>query len=233
MSFSNTGLVIQIIAILLFLSGIFISARNDKPTIFSYWTYIAEIFKKENYFDKLTAEEIVKLRPNFKTGINFESAGRFNPDRYRFSIQNVNASSVNVSNLRIRIKFTNTIEDIFPNIILPSNGNFSAALFENVGITENGDPYSYLMDSSELFNDYGCSIDIQKAVINGKSVNTDTATFYCKEWPSGALIIALLTVDKTTNIQFLEAMREGTFQGSYEYVIEGKKFTGKIEGEIK
>lgn len=52
----NTGIVLQVLAVVMFFSGIYVSIRQNKPTVFSYINFL----KQDNYFDNKRASQLVQ-----------------------------------------------------------------------------------------------------------------------------------------------------------------------------
>lgn len=224
----------QLIAVLFFISGIFICIKVDKPTIFSYGKLIIESIKKEKYFDKLTSQEIDKLTPKLKIGVSYDRKGAFPLEIYNFSISQIhNPDSVPLFNLTMRIAFNGVVQEIVPSLT-PSYGKdvSSVILFE--GMTKGGDKVSYRPDTSQLLEDRGISVSVQRIDTEKGKLNTNVINFYTKEWHADALFWSFITVNPLiANQDLLDNIAEGTYEGTYDYYIEGEKYTENFKGEIK
>ena len=127
----NLGLILQIVGIgigvLLFGSGLFISFKTDKSTVFSYSKYFFQIFKKEDYINP------IDIQPSSKT-INFSPDGN-NWDE-DFFIYLKNNTIYTYYNICIFSEFPDAINvDIFPE----DSGEDSSIVSKKAGINVGSD----------------------------------------------------------------------------------------------
>lgn len=234
----NTSIIIQLIAVLGFIIvfgyGLFLSYKRNEPTVFSYLKHITQVTKKEDYFGKLTKEEIKNITPKMMIGVSYDREGILPLKIYDFSIQNPNLISVPVTNLSMKIAFNGIVQEIIPSLNLSSVGNVSMNVISFEGKSKNGDKVLYRPDTSQLMEDRGISILVQKIDTEKGKLNTNVVNFYCKEWPADAFFWSFITVNpSSTNQRLLENITDGTYEGTYDYYIGEKKFTEKIKGVIK
>lgn len=191
----------------------------------------------DNKKTKLTDEDIERLKPKMSIGVFYDNKDkRFNPplERYNLSISNSNKNSASVVNFQMRVAFKDMVQEINPQLHLTYGRNFTAEVLAIETPGTDGEKFHYLPDTSQSLEDHNISISIQEVIVDGKKQNTNIVSFYCKEFPTDALFWAFITVNPlVTHQQLLSNIADGTYEGTYDYYIDGKKFTEKIKGAIK
>jgi hypothetical protein len=221
---SNLGLIIQIIAILIFVIGIYLSVVSNKSTVFTY------LIDFKNWVNEKVAQKNTKLTPKLNIGVVYDRKGIPPTEIYDFSISQVhNPDAVSVINLSMRVAFQGAVQEIHSSFIPASVTTFSGELL----FWEDKGEVVYRSSGEQVLKDRGISISIQQVENEKENLNTNVINFYTKELPADALIWSFITVDPTISRQVVSSLPVGSYEGTYEYYIEGKKFTEKFSGKIK
>ena len=148
---------------------------------------------------------------------------------YSLIVQNMNRKSVPITDLRIEFMFKNIVSEVKTHSIsLDSAG--TAFVYE----TKNGKSALIYEDQTEetaLTKHF--SLNIQKATIKGKTINTNLVWFDCDVWPDkmfsgGDIIVDLSKIPEIHK----RPEKEGTYYGTYSYTANGQKVSKTITGII-
>lgn len=151
---------------------------------------------------------------------------------YNLMVQNTNAESASVSNLRIEFHFRNIVAEIKPHV-LQDNGGLTVGRVSQYGQRPDGsvDVYEEIPipgDSDETY-----SFDIQQATLNNQVTNLNFAYLRVGKMIRGAGYIADIVVD-TSRVPSMEKKPDeaNSYNGKYVYEINGKQFTEYVRGSI-
>lgn len=186
----------------------------------------------------LTLEQINKLSPSvdiklFPFPVDAASPYKFPLRRFVLGIQNVNSDSVPIQDFRIEFSFPYVIKEIKANSLLNTGGNVSVGSISIYEEKKDGTTYHYEEKpiNSELTDNFNMSI--QKAMLNGKNINTNVAVFNSARWPEGSAFSADIIVDMSKAPEILKKPdRVGKFEGIYYFNIKEEKHSKKVAGDI-
>ena len=185
---------------------------------------------------EVTPEEKQVLSP--KIDIKLFSFPEGVPTKYKYplkqyvlTIQDLNKKSVSVYDLRIEFIFQNTIEEVKESPLLETGGSISVGGIEIYKEKKDGSVFHYEEQPLETQLTKNFSLDIIKAKINNKDVNTNIVILTCERWPEGMSFSGKIIVDLSKKPEVLKKPDLiGKYEGIYFYRIKDKQFSEKISG---
>ena len=151
---------------------------------------------------------------------------------YQLLMQNTNANSVRVDDLRVEFHFRNIITEVKPQVLLDT-GNIIVGGTFLYGQRKDGsiDTYEENASHPDIAKKY--SFHIRQATLNKKVVNLNFVDLYSERMIQGSAFIADIVVDTSKAPSFpTKPGRENSYSGKYSYEIRGKQFSGEINGSI-
>lgn len=180
--------------------------------------------------EKLSPKIDIKLFPFPEQAI---TKYKYPLKQYVLTIQNLNKQSPSVSDFRIEFIFNNVIEELKQMPLIESGGNLSVSGVEIYEEKKDGTIFHYEEQPLETRLTENFSLDILKAKVNGKEVNTNIAILTCERWPENVSFSGKIIVDLSKKPEILKKPdMMGKYEGAYSYKIQDKQFSKKISGVI-
>lgn len=180
--------------------------------------------------EKFAPKADIKLYP-FPSGA--ATPYKYPLKQYVLGIQNLNKNSVPILDFRVEFIFKNAICEIKTMPLVDSGGDVSVIGMQYYEEQNDGTTFSYEELPLKTSITENFSLEIQKAMIDGKNINTNIIIFNCARWPEGSAFSSNIVVDLHKKPHFLKKPdKVGTYEGKFYYEINGKKFSDKIEGII-
>lgn len=205
--------------------------------------FFSKQFIQDGLANRKTAIEHEKnlsiLKPKISINLYPSHAGDLSPDNryplreYFFMIQNTNKASAEILNCRIKFFFPNIIFKTTSHPLIPSGEGVSisgVSIYKNVkGVIQTYEERPLDNSIVDVF-----SLEIESALVNGVSMNTNIALFTCSKWPKDVGFSGTFVVDQSKRPQFFKNPANiGTYSGIYNYVVDGKTYEEKITGLIE
>jgi len=147
-------------------------------------------------------------------------------------VSNNNKKSAPVFDLTIEFFFPYVISKVEGEPVLDSGGDITVGGLKVVETEGNRATVTEKLPVGSAL-DKLLSLESQTYRQGDNLVRSNTAVFFCREWPEIAGYKGSIVVDLTRKPSIVQKVHEiGRFTGKYYYKIGEKKFTGKLKGSI-
>jgi hypothetical protein len=152
---------------------------------------------------------------------------------YILQINNINPQSAIITDFRMKLVFKNKINKVNRSV-LPDTGQPGIEQMKVHKKGKNRPDYDYeeLPNETSLAKHF--TLNIQRAKINKKLTNTNSAILTCDIWPEKAAFTANIVIDLTKEPEFPKKDKPGTYTGMYFYQIndQSARIPKNISGVI-
>jgi len=196
--------------------------------------YALDEFRNQRIFSSTKEAQTPKIDIKlFPFPEKAENKYKYPLKRYVLMIQNLNKQSVPIYDFRVEFIFENVVNDVKQNPLIDTGGSLSVGPIEVYEKKKDGSTFHYEEQPLQTSITESFSLDVVKAKVNDKKVNTNIAVFSCSSWPENVSFGGEIIVDLSNKPEILKKPdMVGKYEGIYFYKINNKQFLEKFNSTI-